>query len=95
MSKTEIYQKAIEKWGEKSQLEMLQEEATELALATRKFIRVPCDRTKFDLVGEIADVEIMIEQFKMMHPDIAEQLENKKRFKINRLSDRIKNNEYD
>ena len=90
----EILKKAIKKWGEKSQLEMLQEEATELALAARKFIRVPCDRTKFDLVGEIADVQIMIEQFIIMHPDISEQLENKKRFKLNRLADRIKNNEF-
>jgi len=36
-----IYQKAIDKWGERSQLEMAQEEATELALAVRRFIIDP------------------------------------------------------
>ena len=90
----EVLQQAIEKWGEKSQLEMLQEETTELSLATRKFIRVPNEVTKLNMVNEIADVQIMIEQFMMMHPETREKIEAKKSFKINRLYERIINNEY-
>lgn len=37
MEKQQLYTKTIEKWGIRSQLEMLQEEALELALAARKY----------------------------------------------------------
>lgn len=65
-----LYQKAINVWGEKSQLEMLQEEATELALAIRKYIRKPNEDTLSALASEVADVKIMLEQLAVMVPDI-------------------------
>jgi len=85
----EIYQKAIDKWGQTAQLEMAQEEATELALAVRKFVRNTCDRTFHDLSNEIADVEIMIEQIKFMYPKITEDIDKNKKYKLNRLNERI------
>ncbi|HCR77991.1 MAG TPA: hypothetical protein DIW37_16610 [Chryseobacterium sp.] len=66
----ELYQKAIKVSGEKAQLEMLQEEATELALATRKYIRKPNEETLSALASEVADVKIMLEQLAIMIPDI-------------------------
>jgi hypothetical protein len=75
--------------GIRSQLEMAQEESTELALAIRKFIRQQNDERFDDMVGEIADVEIMIEQLKLMFPGIQEKVDPMKAFKINRLKERI------
>jgi NTP pyrophosphatase (non-canonical NTP hydrolase) len=88
-SKEEIFEKAIEVWGIRSQLEMAQEESTELALAIRKFIRQQNDEKFDDMIGEIADVEIMIEQLKLMFPGIQEKVDPMKAFKINRLKERI------
>lgn len=53
-----IYKKALEKWGKRVQLEMAQEEATELALAIRRHIRTPYGGTFVNLVDEVADMEI-------------------------------------
>lgn len=94
-NETEIMKLAIETWGEKSQLEMLQEESTELALAARKFIRDPNNEKFKDLASEIADVEIMIKQIKIMFPTINNIVEEQKVFKLKRLNDRLDNLKYE
>jgi NTP pyrophosphatase (non-canonical NTP hydrolase) len=87
-----VYKKAIEKWGVTAQLEMAQEEATELALAVRKFIRKQDGQSFAGMADEIADVEIMIEQIKFIYPEIAGVIEVQKKLKIERLEKRIDNN---
>ena len=86
-----VYKMAIDKWGEKAQLEQAQEEATELALAVRKHIRNNNNESFNNLIEEIADVEIMIEQIKFMHNDFGFQdlVDAQKAFKINRLIGRL------
>lgn len=88
-SEMEIMKLAIDTWGEQSQLEMLQEESTELALAARKFIRVQNDERFQNLASEIADVEIMINQIKIMFPTLGHIVENEKIFKIDSLEKRL------
>lgn len=88
-----IYQRAIDTWGDRAQLEMAQEEATELALAIRGLIRGKSGAMEA-LVSEIADVEIMIEQIKYMNPHCVQAIEVEKDFKLNRLNDRINKNEF-
>ena len=89
--RNEAYLKAIKKWGVKAQLEMAQEEATELALAIRKQIRKNDDVSFSNLVEEIADVEIMIEQITLMHNDLGfrQMVDSQKSFKIKRLLKRL------
>jgi len=87
--KTHLLKLTIETYGHKAQLEMLNEEATELALATRKVLRKNDGQSWTDLNGEIADVEIMIEQYKIMYPNNIVDIENIKQFKLNRLKERI------
>jgi phosphoribosyl-ATP pyrophosphohydrolase len=91
------YVMAINKWGNVAQLEMLQEEATELALATRKHIRKNSESSLSDLVDEIADTEIMIGQIKLMykHIDLGEMIDSRKLFKIKRLIKRINNGSFE
>lgn len=85
----ELYQKAIKVWGEKAQLEMLQEEATELALATRKYIRKPNEDTLSVLASEVADVKIMLEQLAVMLPDIVTLANQWGDLKLERLDTRL------
>jgi len=89
VKRKELYKATIEKWGQTAQLEMAQEEATELALACRKFVRKPNDESFKALASEIADNEIMHEQIKEMYPSIQEYIDSEKDFKLNRLSRRV------
>ena len=90
----ELYQKAIEKWGVVSQIEMLNEESIELALAVRKFLRNNKNpeyefTNATNLIEEIADVEIMIEQLCFIFTNFREQIQDVKDFKLQRLEKRI------
>jgi len=89
----QLYKQAIETWGDRAQLEMAQEEATELALAIRRLIRGK-DGALEELIGEIADVEIMIEQIKYMTPHITNDIETTKDFKLERLRGRLENKQF-
>ena len=60
-----IYERAVKRWGIKSQLGMLQEECAELIAAVNKYWR----GKSIDLViDELVDVEIMIEQMRYIFP---------------------------
>ena len=91
----DIYDRALEKWGRLSQLEMAQEEATELALAVRKHIRKNNEETFMNMCNEIADVEIMIEQLKRIFLSCADNVERFKKFKLERLAKRIEEDRYE
>lgn len=92
-----IYNMAMNTWGKQSQMEMAQEEATELALAVRKQLRKNTEASYMELVGEIADVEIMIEQMEFMHEDknMRVLIENTKVNKIKRLLGRLVETSYE
>lgn len=93
--RTELYKRALKKWKERAQLDMALEEAIELALACRKFGRNPNDTTFQKLCDEIADVEIMIEQLKIMYPSIELIVPNIKDAKLARLKERLDNNSFE
>ena len=63
-----ILKKAIEKWGVESQHDMIIEECLELALALQNLKRERGDLKQkiTNIIDEIADVEIMIKQAKIM-----------------------------
>lgn len=90
MDSKKIYLDAIALYGSNEQLAMAQEEATELALAVRKYIRNPSAFTLDQLAGEIADVEIMIAQLEIIEPELKIKIYDKKNFKLRRLEYRIK-----
>jgi len=66
----EVCQKAIDKYGKTAQMDMVIEECAELIQAVSKNKRGRDNRN--NIVEEIADVELMIEQLKLMF-DISEQ----------------------
>lgn len=92
----EVYKRALEKWGSISQMEMAQEEATELALAVRKQIRYNTHESFLALCSEVADVEIMVEQMEMMmeNEGFRSMVDEYKFIKIQRLKHRLNINKF-
>ena len=82
----EIYRQALEKWGSQAQIFMLFEEMAELQNAICKAMR---GRTSFLAVAEeIADVEIMLEQMKILF-NIDEAVLKYRKYKTDRLVERL------
>lgn len=83
MLNEDIYSKAIEKFGHENQLIVAIEELSELQKELTKALRGKLRIEK--LLEEIADVEIILEQLKLMYSDC--QIE--KLTKISRLKELI------
>ena len=82
----EVLEKAIATFGYTHQSDKTIEELAELINAIMKFRFNKA--TLSDVASEIADVEIMVEQFKMMYCCYRE-VEMHKQFKIDRLEYRL------
>lgn len=92
----DVYVKAIQTFGEENQLFQLCEELAELIKAVNKWRRnkeLANVYTAYldDVTEEIADVEIMIDQVKLMLNIQEVELLDMKQKKIHRLAERLKN----
>lgn len=86
----EILFKAIEKWGNDAQCEMIIEECLELALSLQKAKRKrggTYEEKIKAIVDEIADVKIMIRQAEHLFP--ASMINERVDFKMKRLQQRL------
>lgn len=82
----DVYEKAVNKFGKTPQLIMAMEEMSELIQALSKYIR---KKGNVDNISEeIADVEIMIAQLKIIYKN-SSNVESWKRHKLIKLMDRI------
>lgn len=93
--RVKILEKAIAKYGAQMQSLMLVEEVGELIQAVIKMQRNPMHATLENLAEEIADVEICIEQQKMIYKDanLRQMVDAYKKQKIQRLDERMKDSE--
>ena len=81
----EIYKKAIEKFGVDGQFLKAAEECNELS---KELIKTVNTREAQNITEEIADVEIMLEQLKIIFDkEIIKEIKNKK---LKRLKNRLK-----
>jgi NTP pyrophosphatase (non-canonical NTP hydrolase) len=84
LSESDIIIKKLASQGLQNQLDQTQEECAELIVAISKYRRKKLKDTKSDLIGEIADVSIMIRQLceligqKIIDQAINEKLERSK-----------------
>jgi len=85
-----IYKQAIDKFGVVAQMGMVQEECAELIVAISKDIRYASIETANCLHEEIADVEIMLEQLKIIF-DCHDIIDAVKEKKLDRLKGLIEN----
>ena len=83
-----ILEGAIEKWGATAQVVVAIEELSELQKELCKYLR---GRGSFEHIAEeIADVEIMLEQMKMLF-FCTDEVRNVRRRKVERLKERLDN----
>lgn len=87
MEKDQLYGEAYKLWGSQTQLLLLFEEMAELQEAICKHYRGGGNAE--NIVEEIADVEIMLEQFQYMALIPESIIEGKKKEKLKRLEKRI------
>lgn len=88
-----LYIRAIALWGNKAEIRQSIEELGELIVALAKRDRFKNGSTVVDVLEEMADVEIMLEQLKMMFDYPLDSLETKfdalKQQKLERLKRRL------
>ena len=89
MNRTEILQEAIKKYGVNNQSDMCIEEMSELTKELLKLRRESTQagykKRRKNIKEEIADVQIMLDQMKMIFGDTTGWEE----FKVNRLKERM------
>jgi NTP pyrophosphatase (non-canonical NTP hydrolase) len=88
MKKSEIYKKAVKLWGVEFEIDMMIEECAELIQALQKYKRDTSFKTINNMYEELADVEIMSEQMRIVFNSDSIDLEKER--KIRRLETRIK-----
>ena len=79
----------IDTYGTKNQEDIALEELAELQKAILKHRRYNDKETELNILDEIADVEIMLEQLKIIY-SCKKEVEERKEYKIDRQIQRIK-----
>ena len=86
-----LYVRAIKRWGGEAQLRMLQEECGELIVAVAHVMRRGKSLSTSELADEIADVEIMCEQARVLlgdeGSDLVDRAKDKKLRRLQALLD--------
>jgi hypothetical protein len=88
VNRQKIYEKALERWGELSQILVAIEEMAELQKELCKLDRCHDKNSKevqlSCIADEMADVEIMLEQLKFIYSN-NQEVEERKLYKLERL----------
>ncbi len=86
---SELYRRCYRKWGIGAQVDMVVEECSELIQAISKGKRKGLSEVQVNLTEELVDVEIMVEQLKVIMSDHFHSFDhmymNKREQKIERL----------
>ncbi len=86
ISEAEVLQRALDTYGSTMQIVVMMEEMSELQKELCKYLR---GRGSFEHIAEeIADVEIMLEQMKMLFC-CTDDVRNERRRKVERLKGRL------
>lgn len=84
MSDLDLYKRAIEKWGEDSQILKTLEELGELVKALSNYLAIKTTQNAEKVIEEMADVSIMLEQLRYFTFDEFE-FQKYREFKLERL----------
>ena len=82
-----VYKQASDKWGEKAQIIVAIEEMAELTQALTKYLRT--DQLCDNIAEELADVEIMTEQLRLIFDKLKYDIDRHKEAKIFRLQKKL------
>ncbi len=81
----QLYKKALGKWKAGVQIQMTIEECAELIVALAKYGRNNNGSTIEEMVDELADVQIMINQMKLIFSGVEDKIQEK----MHRLKKRL------
>lgn len=95
MNTEELYKLAIETYGDEAQINQGIEEMAELIQAVNKFRRMRNPVTFDNIAEEIADVEIMMDQYKQIYGITENEIILLKKRKLDRLAKRLGVNDHD
>lgn len=94
MNRQAVFSAAIHSNGGNAQIDVAVEEMAELTQALVKTKRYATDkdfdRFRANVIEEIADVEIMLEQLRIIFGAHEKEIDDAKTFKLKRLADRLK-----
>ena len=88
IDESEVLHRALDTYGSRAQIMMVFEEMSELHKELCKYLRGKYSPA--NIAEEIADVEIMLEQMKMLFC-CANDVRNERRRKVERLKERLDN----
>jgi hypothetical protein len=88
IDESEVLHRALDTYGSRAQIMMVFEEMSELQKELCKYLRGKYSPA--NIAEEIADVEIMLEQMKMLFC-CANDVRNERRRKVERLKERLDN----
>lgn len=89
----DLYERNIQYHGIEQETTIAMEECSELIQAISKCKRYGCvDKHRDNLIEEIADVLIIINELQLIYDISNDDIENIKKYKIDRMDYRIKNN---
>ena len=89
----DLYERNIQYHGIEQETTIAMEECSELIQAISKCKRYGCvDKHRNNLIEEIADVLIIINELQLIYDISNDDIENIKKYKIDRMDYRIKNN---
>ena len=95
MNKEELFSIAIRTYGAEAQVNQGIEEMAELIQAVNKFRRNSEEKNLDNIAEEIADVEIMMDQYKQIYGITDRTIQRLKNQKLYRLADRLGDKAYD
>ena len=84
----DFYNEIIDRLGERNQITKCVEELSELQQVLCKLLSADCGVNKDKVIEEIADVEIMLNQIKIILEISEEEITNMKNYKIMRTAKR-------
>ena len=73
-----IEELAIKKWGVRNQILKTIEELGELSTALARYLIYKDESYEWDVVDEIADCYILLDQLKVLFPEVGERMYSKK-----------------
>ena len=89
----DLYERNIQYHGIEQETTIAMEECSELIQAISKCKRYGCvDKHRDNLIEEIADVLIIINELQLIYDISNNDIENIKKYKMDRMDYRIKNN---
>lgn len=88
MSEENILLQAVAEYGAEAQTDMMIEEMSELTKALLKNRRSESKRTRENIIEEMADVQIMLDQMKLIY-DVDGELADYRKLKLLRLASRL------